>query len=292
MQVISDHSGVIGELHTLTTAEIISSLNSYLNTPPQADALDHDPPSFTLRLPKLRAATSQKKSVKPTSELTGWTAVTHQELIQEEDTQRRHGLLREGEVEKCSVCLCSFEAEDEGNIVRLGKCIGHFFHVDCIEQCRGATDFLKCPICGVIYGVMTGDMPEGSMTVTLYSRRLMTCEGFEDYDTIVLFYAFPNGRLPCGRYYRGTRRTAYLPNTSEGREVLRLLTVGFERRLIFTVGSSITTGREDVVIWNGIHFKTSLDGGTACYGYPDQTYFFRVKEELAAKGVLDLTEED
>ena len=55
--------------------------------------------------------------------------------------------------------------------------------------------------------------------------------------------------------------------------------------MTFTVGTSVTTGRKNTVVWNGIHHKTSLFGGPTRFGYPDKNYFNRVKEELAAKGV-------
>jgi deltex-like protein len=74
--------------------------------------------------------------------------------------------------------------------------------------------------------------------------------------------------------YTGTSRTAYLPDTEEGREVLKLLILSFIRRLSFIVGTSLTTGMTDTVVWSGVHHKTSLSGGT--FGYPDNTYLSRV----------------
>ena len=62
-----------------------------------------------------------------------------------------------------------------------------------------------------------------------------------------------------GKRYTGTRRTAYLPDTNEGRQVLQLLKRAFAARLIFTIGTS-NTFRENVVIWNDIHHKTKPDG--------------------------------
>lgn len=47
----------------------------------------------------------------------------------------------------------------------------------------------------------------------------------------------------------------------------------------------------DCVIWNGVHHKTNTSGGSTHYGYPDNTYFGRVKEELASKGVLAVSRE-
>ena len=53
----------------------------------------------------------------------------------------------------------------------------------------------------------------------------------------------------------------------------------------------MTTGMSDCVIWNGVHHKTNTSGGSTHYGYPDNTYFGRVKEELASKGVLAVSRE-
>ena len=51
------------------------------------------------------------------------------------------------------------------------------------------------------------------------------------------------------------------------------------------MGRSVTTGRDNTVVWNGIHMKTNTHGGSSNFGYPDPTYFERVKEELASVGV-------
>ena len=68
--------------------------------------------------------------------------------------------------------------------------------------------------------------------------------------------------------------------------MLGLLRKAFDRKLIFTVGRSVTTGRDNQIVWNGIHHKTNTEGGSAYFGYPDDTYFDRVKLEMAAKGVV------
>jgi len=59
-----------------------------------------------------------------------------------------------------------------------------------------------------------------------------------------------------GQPYSGTRRSAYLPNNAEGNEICQLLRRAFDAGLVFTVGRSNTTGRDNVVIWNDIHHKT------------------------------------
>eukprot|EP01126_Amoeba_proteus_P039036 TRINITY_DN4098_c0_g2_i6.p1 TRINITY_DN4098_c0_g2~~TRINITY_DN4098_c0_g2_i6.p1 ORF type:complete len:119 (+),score=16.72 TRINITY_DN4098_c0_g2_i6:585-941(+) len=89
-----------------------------------------------------------------------------------------------------------------------------------------------------------------------------------------------------GAMYTGTSRTAYLPDDEKGNEVLRLLDIAWERKLTFTVGTSVTTGTSNSVVWNGIHHKTAMSGGTSNYGYPDDTYLDRVKAELNDLGIF------
>jgi deltex-like protein len=188
------------------------------------------------------------------------------------------------EDEKCSICLCEFSESDSGNIIKLEKCSGHYFHKDCIEMCHERIH-LRCPVCNTIYGVMTGDMPKGSMIVIRYPSSFAVCEGFENDDVLEIQYEF-RSFMKDNVYIPGTHRIAYLPYNEKGLEVLRLLVLAFERRLMFTIGTSVTTGRQNQIIWNGIHHKTSLSGGSSQFGFPDDTYFNRVKEELAAKGIL------
>jgi deltex-like protein len=197
------------------------------------------------------------------------------------------------ERDKCPICLCEFYDdilnEFEKNpsnvdylinipfdVILLEKCFDHFFHIECLNDLIGEKNNFKCPICSKIYGILEGDMPKGTFSVSKTSQR---CSGY-NCDTLVITYNFPNGPG-----YTGTNRTAYLPNNQEGREVLALLKLAFDRKLTFTVGTSVTTGRKNTVVWNGIHHKTNLYGGATNFGYPDKSYFNRVKEELAAKGV-------
>ena len=98
-------------------------------------------------------------------------------------------------------------------------------------------------------------------------------------------YSFQAGYLPDGTHYSGTSRTAYLPGTPEGIECLGLLILAFQRKLPFIVGTSLTTGKKNTVVWAGIHHKTNTSGGTNRFGWPDETYFARVKGELSDRGV-------
>jgi len=191
--------------------------------------------------------------------------------------------------ENCSVCLCSLQ-EDEA--VELAKC-HHFFHRQCITQWFKTRP--SCPECMTIYGVITGTQPPGDMSIRYIpitsQQRWDGLQGYPGIDIIEITYTFPNGIQTAehpspGRRYTGTRRVAYLPKNKEGEEVLELLKTAWTRRLIFTVGTSVTTGRSDTVVWAGIHHKTNKYGGSSNYGYPDETYFDRVKKELALVNVI------
>jgi len=88
------------------------------------------------------------------------------------------------------------------------------------------------------------------------------------------------------KQYHGDGRTGYIPDTEEGREILALLVACFRRRMTFTVGFSVVRGRDNCIVWNGVHHKTRTHGGATNYAYPDDTYLNRVRQELALKGVV------
>lgn len=128
------------------------------------------------------------------------------------------------------------------------------------------------------------------MNVVRLPKGSCPLSGYENVGTIRVDYNFPSGvqgpeHPNPGVPYSGTSRSGYLPDNAEGQEILRLFQLAFDRRLMFTVGRSVTTGDDNTVVWGGIHHKTSTSGGPTSFGYPDPTYFERVKAELAAKGV-------
>lgn len=161
------------------------------------------------------------------------------------------------------------------------KC-SHIMHYECLKELTKAQDWVKCPVCSSIYGKMLGDQPPGKMTYVV--NKLVHCDGYPECGTIMIDYNMFAGKRGDINF-PGTHRVGYLPDNKEGNEVLALLREAFERKLIFTIGRSVTTGRDNQIVWNGIHHKTNLSGGSAYFGYPDPTYFSRVKLELAAKGV-------
>jgi hypothetical protein len=167
-------------------------------------------------------------------------------------------------------------------VIKPNSCTNHFFHTNCLFKLTENKQYIKCPICSKIYGIMTGDQPKGTMIGKIINSR---CSGYS-CPTIEIIYNFPDGVGPNKQKYTGTTRNCYLPLCEEGVEVCGLLIESFKRKLTFTVGTSLTTGKTNTTIWNGIHHKTNLYGGSQNFGFPDQTYFLRVTQELAAKGVL------
>ncbi|XP_056324784.1 uncharacterized protein dtx3lb.3 [Danio aesculapii] len=185
----------------------------------------------------------------------------------------------DAEEETCAICMDSFT--DKQKL----KC-GHEFCRECLRMSVESLGSI-CPVCKEVFGKLEGNQPDGTMRVTM-SR--MSLPGYPRCDTIEILYNIPSGiqtkKHPNpGKPYHGTSRHAYLPDNDEGREVLALLQRAFDQKLIFTVGTSTTTGVQNAVTWKDIHHKTSPSGGPECYGYPDPVYLKRVKYELKAKGI-------
>ncbi|CAF0912065.1 unnamed protein product [Rotaria sordida] len=224
------------------------------------------------QLPKAAAVASNEKNIN--------TNYKDQNDIQEVKVTLSK---QKSEIDMCPICL-----DECTEPKQLDKC-GHTFCSTCIDP-YFQTIKPQCPCCFTIYGEIRGNQPEnGQMKYIVRNRRL---PGFKHNSngTIEITYYFPDGvqddRHPNpGTRYHGTTRIAYLPNNSDGQHILKLLERAFELRQIFTIGQSRTTGSDNVVTWNDIHHKTSIYGGMVNFGYPDETYFNRVRQELAAKGI-------
>ena len=112
---------------------------------------------------------------------------------------------------------------------------------------------------------ITGNQPLGG-TMTTHTYSYIKLPGYEKYGTIEITYNIPGGiqdkeHPNPGRRFQGTKRTAYVPDSPQGKKVVRLLRKAFDARLIFTVGTSHTTGATNAVVWNDIHHKTNMQGG-------------------------------
>ena len=159
----------------------------------------------------------------------------------------------------CLGCQCCFDETTDPVIL---NCCSLIFCRQCFDL--AVADSLYCPTCKLPLREVVGNQPHGRMAWHLEQVPL---PGYINYGTIVIDYDFPGGvqsaQLPVpGSSYAATHHTAYLPDNKEGREVLALLKRAFDQLLLFTIGTSVTTGETDVVVWNGVHHKTSRHGGT------------------------------
>ncbi|CAG8522596.1 11510_t:CDS:2 [Acaulospora morrowiae] len=187
--------------------------------------------------------------------------------------------------ESCTICaelLLTFASNKD--IVQMNNC-PHLFHQSCIGTWLSMpSSQMVCPNCKTpCHDPMApppiGPMPDGEMAY-IFSEHL---------GAWFICYGIPNGtQLPChltpGRPFKGTTRTAVCPIYFKWGPLLFIrLVAAFYYHHTFTVGTSLTTNMSDTIVWNGIHHKTSIDGG---FGFPDSTYEERVSLELDAKGVL------
>uniref|UniRef100_A0A915AI04 E3 ubiquitin-protein ligase n=1 Tax=Parascaris univalens TaxID=6257 RepID=A0A915AI04_PARUN len=195
--------------------------------------------------------------------------------------------INEGDV--CVICLDSFDDCAQNPAVKLNKC-SHIFHKSCLQRAFNELQ-AQCPSCKMWYGAPRGNQPSNALMYV--TKRRGRIPGYVDASGhFEIVYKIPSGiqtheHPHPGRPYHGTLRFAYLPDNREGRKVLEMFRIAFRSRLMFTIGDSVTTGMKDVVVWNCIHNKTSIYGGPENFGYPDETYLDRVKDELAAVGVTE-----
>ncbi|MCK5894337.1 MAG: macro domain-containing protein [Endozoicomonadaceae bacterium] len=159
-----------------------------------------------------------------------------------------------------------------------------YLTIDSVEGMYGTKGYLQCPLTGkLIAGIVKGNQPNGTMKIDVIDNAL---DGYPDCATIQIKYNMPDGMQGDehenpGEAYKGLFRIAYLPDNEKGRLVLKMLQLAFKRKLIFTIGTSVSRNEDNVITWNDVHHKTVMRH--AQYGYPDSKYLDRVTDELASK---------
>ncbi|XP_050407820.1 E3 ubiquitin-protein ligase DTX4 isoform X2 [Patella vulgata] len=210
-------------------------------------------------------------------------------------------VLKPSDDEDCCICCEKLNSESdygksnhaEGEVVSLSLC-AHTFHRQCLRAMydSGPKDgSLQCPNCKKIHGFKHGICPAGEMHFWTIPESL---PGYEGCCTICVKYFIRPGTQGHehpnpGRKFsaRGFPRIGYLPDNDKGRKVLQLFTIAWQRRVMFTIGSSSTTGETDTVTWNEIHHKTEFGSNESGHGYPDPNYLDNVLLELAIQGVTE-----
>lgn len=182
---------------------------------------------------------------------------------------------------QCQLCLVSTPVK----MLRLNAC-GHRFHLDCLhKELRHSS---CCPACGVsISGIPLGKMPSGSMSVTHLPHE--ACAGYNN-GTFRITYSFAKGIQKSyhpnpGHPYAGTIQIAYLPDSVEGRKLLKRLREAFCHGLTFGIDASLGNGTGNAITWVSIPHKTSMIGGVMNSGYPDLLYFYNCNAALDALNV-------
>ena len=185
----------------------------------------------------------------------------------------------------CSICICPLVSADR-DIVKLPNCNDEF-HEACIKSALKHS--VKCPNCKApATEKLQGSSPAGMMTIL--SSPSVDVSGFAGAGSISITYAMKGGTQRAfhqnpGVRYSGTTRVAYLPNNAHGRALLTRLKYAFQHGVMFTIGTSLTTHQPNMIVWAGIHVKTSAHGGSQAHGSPDPNYFQNANGELDGLGV-------
>ena len=172
---------------------------------------------------------------------------------------------------ECTICFSEYPQESRLWItLNCGhklcqSCHSHILQ-DRVTMSGTRSSFCKCPFCAVVDGMEIGTCPDGTMNTVHRGNWILVTYTFRQQPHFFV-------------------RTTCFPNTRQGRRVIDLMTVAFDRRLVFSIGTSLSTGITNTVVWN-IHHKTSTTGGAANHGYPDDGYLDRVTMELRERGVF------
>ncbi|PHJ21423.1 wwe domain-containing protein [Cystoisospora suis] len=134
------------------------------------------------------------------------------------------------------------QSEAADGVVKLKKCM-HMYHDTCVRTYvgRGGRGGFSCPTCGTLQCAGNGPSPKGRMRWRIGEESLLA--GYPHSGTISIEYDVPSG-IQSERHqhpavpFMGTKRTAYLPDTREGREVLILFIHAFVK-----VSSDVVSAR-------------------------------------------------
>lgn len=187
----------------------------------------------------------------------------------------------------CPFCLSPLSQDHP---VKLTGCT-HCFHEECVRSLLGHNTSISCPLCSVVTGLITGNQPPGAMIISPVPSESVSGAPPGEGE-IYITYVIPGGiqgpeHKSPGKRFEGTSRMAVFPDTPEGRRIVRMIRTAFKRKLVFTIGQSASSGKDNVVVWGKISHKSNTRGGPENFGYPDPGYFGKVRSELAALGITD-----
>jgi len=137
----------------------------------------------------------------------------------------------EGSLE-CSICMESLRGDGTGVLCQLVLC-KHVLHKACADRIVEKSN--KCPMCRSHFNEPRGTSPSGKLTVDFDPS--ITCTGSSP-GTIVLHYDLQTGFQKSyhddrGEIYSRESRCAYIPDTKDGRLLIRRLVYAFLRGRTF-----------------------------------------------------------
>ncbi|KAL8560276.1 hypothetical protein ACOMHN_006007 [Nucella lapillus] len=190
-------------------------------------------------------------------------------------SRQRHG------DSKCIICHGTSK-----NAWGLTKC-GHMLCRECLEKRFRTRRVRSCPECQTSYDYTENQPGRGQMKMKWDNDLHLS--GFPHNDTFVIEYNFPRGKIKegdpePGQPYEGVKKSAYLPNSREGRKVLMLLKNAFDRGLTFHLEYS-DASRRYVLVCNIPHKTDPSRDSDRQFGYPDPGYLPFVQGKLLEYGI-------
>jgi deltex-like protein len=207
---------------------------------------------------------------------------------------------KDGAYAQCSICMeelwrlkyqqdFSSQPDGVGHLpVKPKACADHYFHLDCLKEWLKTS--VTCPLCRTQLVQITGYQPMPSGAAMTVQEELDSLPGHETHSTLAVHFAIPSGvqdldfPLP-GERFESFKFVTYLPNNSEGQNVLRMLGLAWNRRLLFRIGYNQVSKRLDKIVLNGLELKTNRVGGVTGNGFPDVSYMSRLKSDLREIGI-------
>lgn len=168
------------------------------------------------------------------------------------------------------------------------ECPTHHYHMRCLRQCLSEAP--RCALCRKQLVVITGYQPHTEESSMRYAADRQRLAGHDDCGTLVIHFHIGAGTqglehpIP-GEPFPAFDYVTYLPDNSEGHEVLRMLELAWKRGLLFRIGFNPATKRKDVIVPNGIELKTKRTGNPQQGGWPDVSYMSRLKSDLKEVGI-------
>ncbi|KAF9934451.1 putative E3 ubiquitin-protein ligase dtx2 [Mortierella alpina] len=173
---------------------------------------------------------------------------------------------------------------DPDKVVKIKTC-RHCFHEECItEWFQSAGSQLKCPMCNVMCStknrkataIKLGPMPDAVMG---YSFDVRLC-------CYLIYIVIPSHSIMNGETsvtVKTDLRWAIVPFSGRLGPLLmiRLICLFYYGHL-FRHGRSLSRNRDNVVVWNGVHLRTSMLGA---HGYPAPNFEKNCWDEINQKGV-------